>query len=47
MGERSVLEPPTGECDKPGYQVVEELVVAGDLNGNVGMDRAGYERWHG
>ena len=26
---------------------VEEVVVAGDLNGHVGMDRTGYERWHG
>lgn len=25
----------------------EELVLAGDLNGHVGKDRAGVERWHG
>ena len=24
----------------------EELIVAGDLNGHVGMDREGIERWH-
>ena len=25
----------------------EELIVAGDLNGHVGQERSGYERWHG
>ena len=25
----------------------EEVVVAGDLNGHVGRDRSGVERWHG
>ena len=25
----------------------EELIVAGDLNGSVGMDGEGIERWHG
>lgn len=25
----------------------EELIVAGDLNGHVGRERVGYERWHG
>ena len=26
---------------------VKEVVVAGDLNGHVCMDRTGYQRWHG
>jgi exonuclease III len=32
-------------CD--GVPDSEELIVAGDLNGHVGVDRGGFERWHG
>ena len=30
-----------------GVPVSEELIIAGDLNGHVGVEREGFERWHG
>jgi hypothetical protein len=44
MGERLVFNQLENAIDRiPG---VEEVVVEGELNGCVGMDRTRYERWH-